>query len=120
MNTVTNSAQAEAREKALIIRSQIQVGVFMALGASDLGWRRDKTAPTFGFLARVIPSGFTRPRKVFVEVSLNRADLYDITITWYPRRSDSQPTVRTIAADVDVTALNKTLLAIDDADNPVI
>lgn len=115
------------QEVANTIRSQIEVGVFMSLGAHNLrhgsiAASKDAPAlPSLIFNARILPfnkkgtrSGM--PRVMQVVISLNAADYYDITVT-HNQHGDryglKEPVTHFSAQDVDCGNLSRVLLALD-------
>lgn len=98
------------------IRQQITVGVFMALGASDLmADRVHVKAPeydTLTFRARILDEKHNK-RIMRVQVTLDPSDTYSIKVT-YPKRGDKFTTVTHFEADdIYNDQLATVLLALD-------
>ena len=108
----------DRKSVAEIIRSQIQLGIFMTLGASDLGHTastgsRDYEMAGLAFTARILPfnkSGerSAMARKMSVKILLNAGDLYDIEV-----REIASGKIHYSTQNVVVFDLNRTLLALD-------
>jgi hypothetical protein len=111
MSSTTRYSKDEATEIAATIHRQIAVATFMTLGASNLGYLTSAEHPTFCFVARIIPTGKSAPRKMSVNIEYLPSDLYRVTV-WYLDRQ-----VHTIthyeASEVHVEALNSVLFALD-------
>ena len=99
------------------IFSQILAPVKMSLGAHNF---RFGTKGDLTFEARILP--FTkagkragRPRIMTVQVRLNGLDLYDTEVVYYRNSSSRGSTERVThyEATIDVSDLNRTLLALD-------
>lgn len=83
MATATKArySEKESREIATVIKRQIGAGSLMALGASEFY----ATDGGLRFTARILPftkagTRSSRAAKMFVEVKLNGADLYDVRV----------------------------------------
>ena len=126
--TVTVSTEARvtnevAFEVARIVRSQIEGGVLMSLGARTFLATNGKCTVTgdagLVFDATILPyrqdgTRSTRPRTMRVEVTLNAADLYDVVVT-YTQRLERLMHER--ISDVPVESLNRVLLSLDSDDD---
>lgn len=91
MSTATLTRD-EAAQVATTIKRQFGVMALATLGASDFMALGGETQPLGGlrFTARILPftkSGrrAARPRCMFVTVTLNCRDLYDIKVQWLDR-----------------------------------
>lgn len=107
------------------IREQIGSGVLMSLGAHNFHSNYGKlvqgeddfylTDATLAFHARILPflkSGKrgTGPRKMFVSVTLNGTDYYDIKVLF---EKGGELVEHFSATDVDAFSLARTMLALD-------
>jgi hypothetical protein len=109
MTSVTRTRE-ESNAITQTIRAQIGVGTFMSLGAGDLtilpeGLRftaRIKSFNSAGLRGAV--------RRMFVDVTLNGLDLYDVRVTWIKGLDIVDHYVKT---DVPVESLSRILLALD-------
>lgn len=102
------------REVATTIKRQIGVGVLMAVGASDFTAHTNREGqPGLAFVARVIPDGQSRPRRMHVSVTLNAEDYYDILVT-YQRHGSLEMTTHREWCGIDCDNLGRTLLSLDD------
>lgn len=113
----TTTIREHAHAVADIIRQQIGTGVFMSLGARNLGSFTDATTgnPGLAFQATILPFNKTgaradRGRTMRVRVTLTPADLYDVRVD-YSHRGETK--THHEATDIDAFALRSHLLALD-------
>lgn len=117
--TAHPAAAAIAKRTAETIRSQIQLGVFMSLGATRPLYEVHKGQPGLTFQACVLPftetgDRSTDARTMRVHITLNPADTYDIEVLYTTTRNGETTTTEHHAAtDVYVDQLNPHLLALD-------
>jgi len=104
----------------MTLRSQINFGVLMALGAHDLRLvsATENHLGGMTFKARILP--FTKSgnrgsatRVMDVTITLNGMDYYDIRVTYAPVGHRFDRVEHANIKDVDVFALNHVLLALD-------
>lgn len=70
---------------ALTIKGQIGFGSYAAVGAHNFSYI-EKPDPGLTFLAKIIPTGLSRPRIMRVFITLNGMDTYDVKVTYIPKR----------------------------------
>ena len=104
----------QAQEVAATIRSQIDRGVLMSLGAHHFAYGTDQMGQV-SFLARILP--FTklghrsaRVANMVVTITLNGLDYYDITVKHW---ANYELTIHAEGHDIDAFTLNRWLLALD-------
>lgn len=126
--TVTVSTEASVTSKvafevARILRSQIEGGVLMSLGARTFLATNGKCTvtgdPGLVFDATILPyrkdgTRCTRARTMRVEVTLNGGDLYDLVVTY---TQGLERLLHERITDVPVESLNRVLLSLDSDDD---
>lgn len=102
-----------------VIRSQIELGVLMSLGATDLmssTEHKDSPAPdSLTFRARILPSKTaSRARVMRVTITLDPSDTYSIRVGYAGTRRQGYAWQEHFSADgVYCDSLNRVLLSLD-------
>lgn len=122
-NTAALNA-SHTRQVALCAAAQIQRGVLMSLGATDMGNTIIEEMPALVFIARILPFNkdgrrSSRPAKMAVHVALDGSDTYTVIVQ---RLHQGERVEHARAEGIYFDQLNHVLLALDydgeDAFNP--